>query len=145
MPKRCSLLATVVAAAALLAGSAATGLPAAHASLPGGRRAALDVTGWKLATPAAPTPTAANGIGPGDYLLITRPDGLFICTANFVWADTAGNRYLGAAGHCFLPQPDVTGGGPVPDSGQVPSAWRLEEARVTTVTLGPRRAAVLLH
>jgi hypothetical protein len=39
-----------------------------------------------------------------------------------------------------------TGGGAVPDSGQLPAAWRLQTApTTTTVTLGPRRATVLLH
>jgi len=37
------------------------------------------------------------------------------------------------------------GGGPVPDSGGLPAAWTLHAAQVTTLTLGPRRAAVLLH
>jgi len=37
------------------------------------------------------------------------------------------------------------GGGAVPDSGQLPAAWRLQTAPVTVVTLGPRQVAVLLH
>ena len=37
------------------------------------------------------------------------------------------------------------GGGAVPDSGLLPSSWRLDATQVTSVTLGPRRAAVLLH
>jgi hypothetical protein len=37
------------------------------------------------------------------------------------------------------------GGGAVPDSGQLPASWALGGPRVTSVTLGPRRAAVLLH
>lgn len=37
------------------------------------------------------------------------------------------------------------GGGAVPDSGQLPSSWALQTTPVTTVTLGPRRGAVLLH
>lgn len=69
----------------------------------------LDVTGWRHQAAAAPLPSAADGIGPGSYLLITTtatdnfgaPE-QFICTANFVW-DGWGGPYLGAAGHCFLP------------------------------------------
>jgi hypothetical protein len=49
------------------------------------------------------TPAMAQNIGPGSHLLITIPnEGTFGCTANFVWADGA-TRYLGAAGHCFVP------------------------------------------
>jgi hypothetical protein len=65
------------------------------------RQAILNVTGWAVQDVAAPTPNAADGIGPGSYLLITRSDGTFICTANFVWSG-GGTLYLGAAGHCFL-------------------------------------------
>ncbi|MBV8562765.1 MAG: hypothetical protein JOZ56_06710, partial [Actinobacteria bacterium] len=38
-----------------------------------------------------------------------------------------------------------SGGGAVPDSGELPSSWTLQQTPVSTVTLGPRRAAVLLH
>jgi hypothetical protein len=70
-------------------------------------RPRLDVTGWVNATTTIPaalvTPAMAQNIGPGSHLLIDIPNaGTFGCTANFVWA--SGNvRYLGAAGHCFLP------------------------------------------
>lgn len=37
------------------------------------------------------------------------------------------------------------GGGAVPETGQLPAAWTLEQAPVASVTLGPRRAALLLH
>ncbi len=37
------------------------------------------------------------------------------------------------------------GGGAVPDSGRPPASWTLQTAAVTSVTLGPRRGAVLLH
>ena len=37
------------------------------------------------------------------------------------------------------------GGGAVPDSGQLPASWTLRIAPVSTVTLGPRQGAVLLH
>lgn len=37
------------------------------------------------------------------------------------------------------------GGGAVPDSGQLPGSWTLHEAPVSSVTLGPRQGAVLLH
>jgi hypothetical protein len=37
------------------------------------------------------------------------------------------------------------GGGAVPDDGREPASWGLETEAVTAVSLGPRRAAVLLH
>jgi hypothetical protein len=50
------------------------------------------------------TPAMAQNIGPGSHLLIEIPNaGTFGCTANFVWASGAA-RYLGAAGHCFIPE-----------------------------------------
>lgn len=49
-----------------------------------------------------PVPAGATGIGPGSRILITIPEGTFGCTANWVWTDGA-QRYLGSAGHCFLP------------------------------------------
>ena len=72
------------------------------------KRARLNVTGWVNATTTIPaalvTPAMAQNIGPGSHLLIDIPNaGTFGCTANFIWA--SGNvRYLGAAGHCFLPE-----------------------------------------
>lgn len=44
-----------------------------------------------------------------------------------------------------MQQVTPSGGGAVPASGALPAAWRLSTAPVTSVTLGPRRAAVLLH
>ena len=79
-------------------------------------RARLDVTGWVDATTTVPaalvTPAMAQNIGPGSHLLIDIPnEGTFGCTANFVWV--SGNvRYLGAAGHCFLPASAVATHGP---------------------------------
>jgi hypothetical protein len=50
------------------------------------------------------TPGMAENIGPGSHLLIEIPGaGTFGCTANFIWASGA-TRYLGAAGHCFIPE-----------------------------------------
>jgi pre-peptidase len=87
-----------------------------------------------LVTPAdVPTPTASTGIGPGSPLVIARPDGAFGCTANFIWTSTTTTStkkgkgkgspkstgksgkggtitttttktYVGAAGHCFVPE-----------------------------------------
>ncbi len=71
----------------------------------------------------APVPASSTGIGPGSQIMIQRPDGGFICTANFIWTKTdvtqltkrngkldrrvaavvTKTKYLGAAGHCFLP------------------------------------------
>lgn len=71
------------------------------------QRLRIDVTTWQDLTTTIPlalvTPQAAGNIGPGSAIIITIPDeGRFGCTANFVWAST-GKRYLGAAGHCFIP------------------------------------------
>lgn len=61
------------------------------------------------------TPAMAQNIGPGSHLLITIPGaGTFGCTANFVWAD-GDVRYLGAAGHCFVPEGLTSTHGPDAD------------------------------
>jgi hypothetical protein len=61
------------------------------------------------------TPEAAGNIGTGSALLITIPvEGRFGCTANFVWA-SGGKRYLGAAGHCFIPAASSATHGPGAD------------------------------
>lgn len=70
-------------------------------------RPRVDVTDWVDSTTTIPlellTPEAASGIGTGSAIVITIPDeGRFGCTANFVW-EGRGRRYLGSAGHCFLP------------------------------------------
>lgn len=64
--------------------------------------AALDLR--SIVPAALVTPAAATNIGPGSAILVTIPDeGRFGCTANFVWAQ-GNRRFLGAAGHCFLPE-----------------------------------------
>ncbi|MEK6975128.1 MAG: S8 family serine peptidase [Candidatus Thermoplasmatota archaeon] len=49
----------------------------------------------------------SQGLGPGTPLY-TQLDGntnsVGICTANFVWKDQDGRLWLGAAGHCFMPE-----------------------------------------
>jgi hypothetical protein len=67
-----------------------------------------------------PAPTSSTGIGPGAHLLITmddEPDFLFACTANFIYkpAGTSSTRYLGAAGHCFVPAGKTATHGPGAD------------------------------
>lgn len=75
-------------------------------------RLAIDLTGVELETTVvAPAdlaaPEQAGGIGPGSHLLIDFPDGGRAgCTANFVWSD-GNKRYLGSAGHCFLPPDEI--------------------------------------
>jgi hypothetical protein len=57
----------------------------------------------------------AQNIGPGSHLLIDIPgEGTFGCTANFVWANGT-TRYLGAAGHCFIPAAFAATHGPGAD------------------------------
>ena len=49
-------------------------------------------------------PELATGIRPGSQMFIEYPDGATAgCTANFIWRDSVGDLYIGAAGHCFLP------------------------------------------
>lgn len=95
----------LVGSLVVLVALASLSAPEAQASDSGFRPARLTVTGWpRLAVPALPGPSAGDGIGPGSYLLIDQTDGnSYICTANFVWNGPRGARYLGAAGHCFLP------------------------------------------
>lgn len=63
----------------------------------------------------APVPETNVGIGPGAYLVIEIPDaGTFGCTSNFVWT-TGTKTYLGAAGHCFLPEGKTATHGPGAD------------------------------
>src|SRR6185436_3944216 len=64
---------------------------------------------------AAVTPAMAENIGPGSHLIIDIPGaGTFGCTANFIWASGA-TRYLGAAGHCFIPEGTTATHGPCAD------------------------------
>ncbi|MGH7529302.1 MAG: hypothetical protein ACREMN_02880 [Gemmatimonadales bacterium] len=82
-------------------------------------RPRVDVTTWEDQTTTIPldvvTPEAASNIGPGSAIVITIPDeGRFGCTANFVWS-AGGRRYLGAAGHCFLPTDRAATHGPGAD------------------------------
>lgn len=62
-----------------------------------------------------------DAIGPGTPIAIAFTPGAtfpeFICTANWVYNDHTGAVYLGAAGHCFLPEGTRTTHG---DSGDVP-------------------------
>lgn len=64
---------------------------------------------------AAPSLPPATEIGPGSHLFMSRPDGLYACTANFVW-QSGGTTYLGAAGHCFLQAGQVATHGPGADA-----------------------------
>lgn len=82
-------------------------------------RPRLDLTPMTNLTHTVPlalvTPAMAANIGPGSHLLINIPgEGTFGCTANFVWAGGAG-RYLGAAGHCFIPSTSTATHGPGAD------------------------------
>jgi len=83
------------------------------------QRLRVEVTTWEDQTTTIPlalvTPAVAENIGPGSAIVITIPDeGRFGCTANFVWA-AGGRRYLGAAGHCFLPADRAATHGPGAD------------------------------
>lgn len=95
---------------------------AAGARVPGSTtplRARVDLTPMIRSTRVIPlqlvTPAMAQNIGPGSHLIIDIPGaGTFGCTANFVWA--AGSlRFLGAAGHCFIPEGTTATHGPGAD------------------------------
>jgi hypothetical protein len=82
-------------------------------------RLRVDVTDWEDLRTVIPlelfVPAAAEDIGPGSAIVITIPDeGRFGCTANFVWG-AGGRRYLGSAGHCFLPSDRTATHGPGAD------------------------------
>jgi hypothetical protein len=83
------------------------------------RHARIDLTQMTRATRVIPlqlvTPAMAQNIGPGSHLIIDIPGaGTFGCSANFVWA--AGSvRFLGAAGHCFIPEGTSATHGPGAD------------------------------
>lgn len=116
--------ATLGLALALLAGCDGPAEPTAtntSVAAPGMQleRLRVAVTTWEDARTIIPlhlfTPAAAGDIGPGSAIVITIPDeGRFGCTANFVWA-ARGQRYLGAAGHCFLPADRAATHGPGAD------------------------------
>ena len=64
----------------------------------------LEVADETNTVAAGGAPELATGVRPGSQMFITFPDGTTAgCTANFVWEDRWGDRYIGAAGHCFLP------------------------------------------
>lgn len=91
------------------------GLPAGYQL----QRPKLDLAGWVDLTTSIPvhlvTPEAATNIGTGSAIIIDIPnEGRFGCTANFVWKSN-GKRYLGAAGHCFVPAASVATHGPDAD------------------------------
>jgi hypothetical protein len=82
-------------------------------------RPRIDFTGAVRQTTVVPlalvTPAMAQNIGPGSHLIIDIPGaGTFGCTANFIWAN-GGARYLGAAGHCFIPEGTTATHGPGAD------------------------------
>jgi len=82
-------------------------------------RPRLNLNGRINATRTIPaalvTPAMAQNIGPGSHLIIEIPGaGTFGCTANFVWA-SGNTRYLGAAGHCFIPEAATATHGPGAD------------------------------
>src|SRR4029077_1804333 len=82
-------------------------------------RPRIDLTPMTNVTQTIPaalvTPAMAQNIGPGSHLIIDIPGaGTFGCTANFVWA--AGSvKFLGAAGHCFIPEGTTATHGPGAD------------------------------
>jgi len=82
-------------------------------------RPRIDLTRMIKKTKVVPrhlmTPQMAENIGPGSHLIIEIPaEGTFGCTANFVWEDGM-TRYLGAAGHCFIPPRATATHGPGAD------------------------------
>jgi hypothetical protein len=98
----------------------------------------LDLTGAldlseTVAPEHVPAPDLAAGVGPGTALIISRPDGTFGCTANFIW-ESGGVRYLGAAGHCFLPADKTSTHGS--DADYSPASTSVRACFATCVTGG---------
>jgi hypothetical protein len=94
-------------------------IPAGIAVEPGFQNLILDLNGYGDGTLDAvqahlPQPAAATGIGPGSHLIITMPGGTFGCTGAFIFK-SGSKRYLGAAGHCFLPENKTATHGPGAD------------------------------
>lgn len=129
---------SIVALLALALGAVAPSASAATPKGPDFVRPIVRVDDRSTATVLplhAPVPANSTGIGPGSQILIDRPDGSFLCTANFIWTktDTTQTRkrngkpnkkapptvtktlYLGAAGHCFLPTDKASTHGPDAD------------------------------
>jgi hypothetical protein len=125
---------TLVAAAALIFGQAAGVAGPDLRSAGSTIRPILDLTGYRDATIQAlpeslPQPEQAKGIGPGSHLIIRMPNsttdrsiGTYGCTANFIWKATQAKKgqtvtrlFLGAAGHCFLPEGYTATNGPGAD------------------------------
>jgi hypothetical protein len=148
----------VLSVAFVVAGLAAgASLAPANAKLPiadirqSPKKAILDLTGHPDQTVPTATPDPlANGIGPGSHLLMEMAGGLYGCTANFVWKDSStGKLYLGAAGHCFLPEGTVATAGPGADYNPAQTSVRVcvsgcyfggesgFSIQGTTVALGP--------
>src|ERR1041385_4035467 len=64
----------------------------------------LSILASRMSDGLPPQPSDAANIGPGSPILTTIPgEGTFICTANFVFK-SGPQYYLGAAGHCFIPE-----------------------------------------
>jgi hypothetical protein len=105
--------------AALIENAAASMSPPAQTSAATVVRPRIDLTRMVKRTRKVPehlmTPQMAENIGPGSHLIIEIPrEGTFGCTANFVW-ESGTTRYLGAAGHCFIPSGTTATHGPGAD------------------------------
>lgn len=100
-------VAVSVALLALFPAAAGLSVPEVAAAGEDAQRLAFDLTGALDRTVtlplAAPLPADATGIGPGSMLITTIEGVDYLCTANWVWR-SGGAHYLGAAGHCFLPE-----------------------------------------
>ena len=115
-------LSVIFTAAVLLSTAVSAGSLSAD-----GIRLKLNLTNAIKVTKTVPlalvTPAMASNIGPGSHLLIEMDGGTFGCTANFVWQSGA-TRYLGAAGHCFVPEGLTATHGPGAD-------WNASGVRVS--------------
>ena len=110
---------SLVAVSLFMGAFARPSVSSAGQAPPNVMRPRIDLTQMIRATRTVPlalvTPAMAQNIGPGSHLLIEIPGaGTFGCTANFVWASGA-TRYLGAAGHCFIPEGTTATHGPGAD------------------------------
>lgn len=99
----------------------------------------LPMTGIGASVPGDPSEELEpeNGIGPGSTIWFSSTD--LPCTANFVYEDADGNRYLGSAGHCVVPDDKRATHGPFADWNA--SGVRVRVAKGCQVTWSVDRCA----
>lgn len=81
------------------------GYDSAGVTLPRSLRSPLVAAIACALVPASAVAASADGVHPGAVLI----SDIGQCTDNFLFDGSDGSRYIGSAGHCVLPAPDVGG------------------------------------